>query len=178
MPQKKNPDMAELIRGKSGRVFGNLMGLLTVMKGLPLAYNKDMQEDKEGVFDAVKTIIPSIKIMTGMIETLTVNKEKMQKATEDDFSNATELADYLAGKGIPFRQAHAIVGNLVLQGIKSHACLQDIPLEEYQKIDPEIGEDVYYDLQSKAAIERRKSYGSTGFEQVRHQIEQDKNSLN
>lgn len=178
MPQKKNPDMAELIRGKSGRVFGNLMGLLTVMKGLPLAYNKDMQEDKEGVFDAVKTIIPSIKIMTGMIETLTVNKEKMQKATEDDFSNATELADYLAGKGIPFRQAHAIVGNLVLQGIKSHACLQDIPLEEYQKIDPEIGEDVYYDLQSKAAIERRKSYGSTGFEQVRHQIEQAKNSLN
>ena len=151
MPQKKNPDMAELIRGKSGRVFGNLMGLLTVMKGLPLAYNKDMQEDKEGVFDA---------------------------ATEDDFSNATELADYLAGKGIPFRQAHAIVGNLVLQGIKSHACLQDIPLEEYQKIDPEIGEDVYYDLQSKAAIERRKSYGSTGFEQVRHQIEQAKNSLN
>ena len=102
----------------------------------------------------------------------------MQKATEDDFSNATELADYLAGKGIPFRQAHAIVGNLVLQGIKSHACLQDIPLEEYQKIDPEIGEDVYYDLQSKAAIERRKSYGSTGFEQVRHQIEQAKNSLN
>ena len=178
MPQKKNPDMGELIRGKSGRVFGNLMGLLTVMKGLPLAYNKDMQEDKEGVFDAVKTIIPSIKIMTGMIETLTVNKEKMQKATEDDFSNATELADYLAGKGIPFRQAHAIVGNLVLQGIKSHTCLQDIPLEEYQKIDPEIGEDVYYDLQSKAAIERRKSYGSTGFEQVRHQIEQAKNSLN
>lgn len=178
MPQKKNPDMAELIRGKSGRVFGNLMGLLTVMKGLPLAYNKDMQEDKEGVFDAVKTIIPSIKIMTGMIETLTVNKEKMQKATEDDCSNATELADYLAGKGIPFRQAHAIVGNLVLQGIKSHSCLQDIPLEEYQKIDPEIGEDVYYDLQSKAAIERRKSYGSTGFEQVRHQIEQAKNSLN
>ena len=178
MPQKKNPDMAELIRGKSGRVFGNLMGLLTVMKGLPLAYNKDMQEDKEGVFDAVKTIIPSIKIMTGMIETLPVNKEKMQKATEDDFSNATELADYLAGKGIPFRQAHAIVGNLVLQGIKSHTCLQDIPLEEYQKIDPEIGEDVYYDLQSKAAIERRKSYGSTGFEQVRHQIEQAKNSLN
>ena len=166
--------MAELIRGKSGRVFGNLMGLLTVMKGLPLAYNKDMQEDKEGVFDAVTTIIPSIKIMTGMIETLTVNKEKMQKATEDDFSNATELADYLAGKGIPFRQAHAIVGNLVLQGIKSHTCLQDIPLEEYQKIDPEIGEDV----QSKAAIERRKSYGSTGFEQVRHQIEQAKNSLN
>ena len=177
MPQKKNPDMAELIRGKSGRIFGDLTGLLTVMKGLPLAYNKDMQEDKEGVFDAVRTIIPSIRIMTGMIETLTVNKENMQKATEDDFSNATELADYLAGKGIPFRQAHAIVGSLVLQGIKSGTCLQDIPLEKYREIDPDIGEDVYYDLQSKAAIDRRKSYGSTGFDQVRHQIEQARNSL-
>ena len=135
MPQKKNPDMAELIRGKSGRVFGSLTGLLTVMKGLPLAYNKDMQEDKEGVFDAVKTILPSLKVMTGMIATLQVNKEKMAQATHHDFSNATELADYLATKGIPFRRAHEIVGELVLKGLKTGTDLADIPLAEFQQID-------------------------------------------
>ncbi|MBM6754360.1 argininosuccinate lyase [Lactobacillus alvi] len=170
MPQKKNPDMAELIRGKSGRIFGNLMGLLTVMKSLPLAYNKDMQEDKEGVFDTVKTIIPALSIMAGMLATATVNKAKMQAATERDFSNATELADYLAVKGIPFRQAHEIVGELVLKGLQTNTTLQEIPLAEYQRILPEIGEDVYLDLQAKVAIERRQSLGGTSFKGVMKQI--------
>lgn len=171
MPQKKNPDMAELVRGKTGRVNGHLLGLLTTIKGLPLAYNKDLQEDKEGLFDAVKTIMPSLKVVTGMLETAHVNKEKMAQATERDFSNATELADYLATKGIPFRQAHAIVGQLVLEGLKTGTTLQEIPLVKYQEIDPAIGEDVYHDLQSKVAVERRNSLGGTGFDQVKAQIE-------
>lgn len=177
MPQKKNPDMAELIRGKTGRVYGDLMGLLTTMKGLPLAYNKDMQEDKEGLFDAVKTILPSIKIMTGMIATLHVNKDKMEHATHNDFSNATELADYLASKGIPFRKAHEIVGELVLKGLKTGTNLVDIPLEEYKKINPKIEKDVYVCLQPKVAVERRSSLGGTGFDQVKSQIRNAKKIL-
>lgn len=170
MPQKKNPDMAELIRGKSGRIYGDLMGLLTVMKSLPLAYNKDMQEDKEGVFDAVKTILPSLRIFTQMLATSHINKDKMAQATENDFSNATELADYLASKGIPFRQAHEIVGKLVLEGLQTHTTLQEIPLAEYKKISPLIEEDVYHDLQSKVAVERRQSLGGTGFSQIKQNI--------
>ena len=177
MPQKKNPDMAELVRGKTGRVNGHLLGLLTTIKGLPLAYNKDLQEDKEGLFDAVKTIMPSLKVVAGMLETAHVNKEKMAQATERDFSNATELADYLATKGIPFRQAHAIVGQLVLEGLKTGTTLQEIPLAKYQEIDPAIGEDVYHDLQSKVAVERRNSLGGTGFDQVKAQIEAAKQLL-
>lgn len=170
MPQKKNPDMAELIRGKSGRVFGDLMGLLTVMKSLPLAYNKDLQEDKEGVFDAVKTILPSINVFTEMLKTSRVNKEKMANATTNDFSNATELADYLASKGIPFRQAHEIVGKLVLQGLKTGTTLQNIPLSEYKKISPLIEDDIYHDLESKVAVERRQSLGGTGFAQIKQNL--------
>lgn len=177
MPQKKNPDMAELVRGKTGRVNGHLLGLLTTIKGLPLAYNKDLQEDKEGLFDAVKTIMPSLKVVAGMLETAHVNKEKMAQATERDFSNATELADYLATKGIPFRQAHAIVGQLVLEGLKTGTTLQEIPLAKYQEIDPAIGEDVYHDLHSKVAVERRNSLGGTGFDQVKAQIEAAKQLL-
>lgn len=177
MPQKKNPDMAELIRGKVGRVYGDFFGLLTTMKGLPLAYNKDMQEDKEGLFDAVKTILPSIKIMTGMIATLQVKKEAMEHATHHDFSNATELADYLATKGIPFREAHEIVGELVLKGLKTGTNLVDIPLDEYKKISSKIEEDVYTCLQPKVAVERRNSYGGTGFDQVRQQIRDAKEIL-
>lgn len=170
MPQKKNPDMAELIRGKTGRIFGDLTGLLTVMKGLPLAYNKDMQEDKEGIFDAVKTIVPSLKVMTGMIQTLHVNKERMEHATHNDFSNATELADYLATKGIPFRQAHEIVGELVLKGLKTGTNLADIPLDQYQQINPQITADVYEVLKPQVAVARRHSLGGTGFDQVKKQI--------
>lgn len=172
MPQKKNPDMAELTRGKTGRVYGHLMGLLTTMKGLPLAYNKDMQEDKEGVFDTVKTIIPCLQVMTGMIKTLSVHPDKMAAATQNDFSTATELADYLATKGIPFRQAHAIVGNLVYEGLQSGKNLQDISLADYQKIDPRIEEDVYQVLDPKVAVQRRTSLGGTGFDQVKAQIKQ------
>ena len=177
MPQKKNPDTAELIRGKTGRVYGDLMGLLTTMKGLPLAYNKDMQEDKEGVFDAVKTIIPSLKIMAGMVETLKVNQDKMEHAVHNDFSNATELADYLASKGIPFRQAHEIVGELVLKELKTGKNLSDISLAEYQKISPLITEDVYHVLQPKVAVEQRNSAGGTGFAQVEAQIKAAKELL-
>lgn len=174
MPQKKNADMAELIRGKSGRVYGDLMGLLTVMKSLPLAYNKDMQEDKEGVFDTVKSIMPSIKIFTQMLATAKIKKENMAAATRNDFSNATELADYLANKGIPFREAHAIVGKLVLQGIETGTNLQDISLDEYKKISPLIEGDVYHDLQSEVAVERRNSLGGTGFKQIKLNIDRAK----
>ncbi|MCR5524308.1 MAG: argininosuccinate lyase [Lactobacillus sp.] len=177
MPQKKNPDMAELIRGKSGRVYGDLVGLLTTMKSLPLAYNKDMQEDKEGIFDAVKTILPSIKIMAGMVKTLHVHKARMEHATHNDFSNATELADYLATKGIPFRQAHEIVGELVLQGLKTGTNLSDIPLNKYQEINSKIQEDVYECLKPKVAVKRRQSLGGTSFTQVHEQIKQAKELL-
>lgn len=177
MPQKKNPDMAELIRGKTGRVYGNLVGLLTVMKGLPLAYNKDLQEDKEGMFDTAETILSSLAIMSGMIATMKVNKEKMLASTQKDFSNATELADYLASKGIPFRQAHEIVGKLVLQCIQNGHYLQDIPLNEYQAITPLIEEDIYEKLDAYTAVKRRHSLGGTGFDQVKSQIELAKQHL-
>lgn len=178
MPQKKNPDMAELIRGKSGRVVGDLIGLLTVMKGLPLAYNKDLQEDKEGMFDTVHTVATSLEIMTGMIDTMKVHTQTMHDATEKDFSNATELADYLATKGIPFRQAHEIVGKLVLSCTQKGIYLQDVPLEEYQAISELIEEDIYDTLASKTAVVRRTSLGGTGFEQVEWQVQEAKKALN
>ena len=177
MPQKKNPDMAELIRGKTGRVYGDLMGFLTVMKSLPLAYNKDLQEDKEGMFDTVETITVAIDILAGMLQTMTVNTERMAQSTEKDFSNATELADYLASKGLPFRQAHEIVGKLVLECTKKGIFLQDVPLERYQEISDLIAEDIYVTLQSKTAVERRRSLGATGFEEVIYQIKEAKTSL-
>ena len=174
MPQKKNPDMAELIRGKTGRVYGNLMGLLTVLKGLPLAYNKDMQEDKEGMFDTVKTVTGSLKIFAGMIKTMTVNKNQMDKATKSDFSNATELADYLSDKGIPFRQAHEIVGKLVLTCVQQGCFLVDLPLDEYKKANPLFEEDIYTVLDPVTAVKRRNSAGGTGFAQVLAAIEKAK----
>ncbi|HEM2741394.1 TPA: argininosuccinate lyase [Streptococcus suis] len=174
MPQKKNPDMAELIRGKTGRVYGNLVGLLTVMKSLPLTYNKDLQEDKEGMFDSAETILISIDILAGMLQSMTVHKEKMAQSTEKDFSNATELADYLASKGLPFRQAHEIVGKLVLECSKAGYYLQDVPLERYQELSPVIGPDIYTALESETAVSRRNSLGGTGFESIRQQIQQAK----
>ncbi|KFN91805.1 argininosuccinate lyase [Tetragenococcus muriaticus PMC-11-5] len=177
MPQKKNPDMAELIRGKTGRVYGNLTQLLTVMKSLPLAYNKDFQEDKEGMFDTSETIVTSLEIMSDMIKTMKVNQTNMQQATEKDFSNATELADYLANKGLPFRQAHEIVGKLVLECIQQGTYLQDIPLEKYQQISPSIEADVYDKLNSHSAVKNRHSLGGTGFDQVKTQIEKAKAEL-
>ncbi|MCA6742786.1 argininosuccinate lyase [Enterococcus durans] len=171
MPQKKNPDMAELIRGKTGRVYGNLFGLLTLMKGLPLAYNKDFQEDKEGMFDTSETVLACLTIMDGMVATMKVKKSRMYAATQKDFSNATELADYLAAKGLPFRQAHEIVGKLVLRCTQKGGYLQDIPFEEYQAISPLIEEDIYVTLQPETAVKRRHSLGGTGFDQVRLQLD-------
>lgn len=177
MPQKKNPDMAELIRGKTGRVYGHLLGLLTVMKSLPLAYNKDLQEDKEGMFDTVDTILNSLDVLAGMLSSMQVNKAKMQQSTENDFSNATELADYLAEKGLPFREAHEIVGKLVLDSIKQGKNIQDWDLEELQVYHSLIEEDIYIYLRPETAVQRRNSLGGTGFEQVKYQIEQAKKEL-
>ena len=169
MPQKKNPDMAELIRGKSGRVYGNLIGLLTVMKSLPLAYNKDLQEDKEGMFDTVETITVAIDILAGMLNTMTVNDKHM--------AESTELADYLASKGLPFREAHEIVGKLVLECTKAGYYLQDVPLERYQEVSDLIEEDIYETLKSHTAVERRHSLGGTGFDQVKWQIKEAQKAL-
>lgn len=177
MPQKKNPDMAELIRGKTGRVYGSLIGLLTILKGLPLAYNKDMQEDKEGMFDTVKTVRGSLKIITGMVGTMKVRKDKMESSVKNDFSNATELADYLASKGLPFRQAHEIVGKLVLTCIEKGCYLGELPLTVYKDMNSLFEEDIYEVLNPYNAIDRRNSAGGTGFSQVRAQLEKAKNLL-
>ncbi|MBD8015637.1 argininosuccinate lyase [Planococcus wigleyi] len=170
MPQKKNPDMAELIRGKTGRVYGNLFGLLTTLKGLPLAYNKDMQEDKEGMFDTVHTLMGALPIFEGMIRTMTVRTDSMEKAVHSDFSNATELADYLAAKGMPFREAHDVTGKLVFTCIQRGYFLKDLPLADLQEASPLIDEDIYNTLMPRTAVERRNSLGGTGFEQVHHQL--------
>lgn len=170
MPQKKNPDVAELVRGKTGRVYGDLMGILTVMKGLPLAYNKDMQEDKESLFDAVKTVKGSLSIFTPMLQTLSFNREKMLAATKDGFLNATDLADYLVGKGMPFREAHAVSGKLVRHGIETGKRLDDMTLEELQAVSPLLGEDIYEAIEMKHVVAVRNSFGGTGFEQVRREI--------
>ncbi|WP_390409560.1 argininosuccinate lyase [Lacticaseibacillus jixiensis] len=177
MPQKKNADFAELTRGKTGRVYGDLMGLLTTMKALPLAYNKDMQEDKEPIFDAFDTILGSVHIFSGMIESLTVHPQRMHDATLNDFSNATELADYLATKGVPFRQAHEIVGELVLKGIQSGQTLQDMPLADLQKAAPQIEADVYQELTSEAAVNRRTSLGGTAVANVQKEVARAKSVL-
>lgn len=177
MPQKKNPDVAELIRGKVGRVYGDLFSLLTILKGLPLAYDKDLQEDKEGLFDCVDTVQACLSLFTAMFETIKVKKDKMAAALEDDFSNATELADYLAKKGLPFRQAHQIVGQLVHFGMENNLPLQKMELEQLQKFSSEIQEDVYTILDPKNAVARRISLGSTGFEQVQYQIDKAKQYL-
>lgn len=171
MPQKKNPDMAELIRGKTGRVYGNLFALLTTLKGLPLAYNKDMQEDKEGMFDTVHTLVGSLPIFEGMIRTMRVHADTMKKAVSSDFSNATELADYLAAKGMPFREAHDVTGKLVFTCIQRGYYLKDLPFEDMIAASPLIEEDIYETLMPHTAVERRNSYGGTGFDQVRSQLE-------
>lgn len=170
MPQKKNPDMAELIRGKVGRTTGHLMSMLVTLKGLPLAYNKDMQEDKEGLFDAIHTIKGSLRIFEGMISTMQVNKERLNETVHKDFSNATELADYLVEQNIPFREAHEIVGKIVLWCIQNGKYLLDVPLEHYQSYNERIQENVYDYLKPENCLNRRKSYGSTGQESVQHQI--------
>jgi len=170
MPQKKNADFAELVRGKTGRTYGSLMALLTTMKSLPLAYNKDMQEDKEQVFDVTDTVIASVKIFTGILNGLKVHEKRMLASTQDDFSNATELADYLATKGVPFRQAHAIVGQLVLAGITTHTPLQEMALADLKSAAPQIEDDIYNVLKSETAVNRRTSIGGTAVENVKKEI--------
>ncbi|WP_017726582.1 argininosuccinate lyase [Halalkalibacterium ligniniphilum] len=177
MPQKKNPDMAELIRGKTGRVYGSLFSLLTTLKGLPLAYNKDMQEDKEGMFDAVTTVKGSLAIFAGMIETMTVKTETMNKAVHQDFSNATELADYLATKGMPFRQAHEVVGKLVLVCIQKGIYLLDLSMDDFKQASDLFEEDIFEILQPKTVVARRKSAGGTGFSEVLKALEKAKGLL-
>ncbi|WP_274362539.1 argininosuccinate lyase [Paenibacillus thermotolerans] len=167
MPQKKNPDVAELVRGKTGRVYGNLVGLLTVLKSLPLAYNKDMQEDKEGMFDTVKTVGGALRLMAPMIASMQVRKDRMRKAVDRDFSNATDIADYLVHKGIPFRQAHEIIGKLVLYCIERGQVLLELSLEEFQSFAPEFGSDIFDVLQPEHVVNARAVYGGTAFAQVR-----------
>lgn len=162
MPQKKNPDMCELIRGKTGRVYGSLMALLTVMKGLPLAYDKDMQEDKEGVFDAIDTLYFALDIYAGMISTMTVNGKHTREVLEHDFSNATDMADYLAKKGLPFRQAHAVVGSAVHYCIEHHKVLHDLTMEELKSMSPLFEEDIMDALKIENCVKNRESYGGTG----------------
>ena len=169
MPQKKNPDMCELIRGKTGRVYGHLIGLLTVMKGLPLAYDKDMQEDKEGVFAALDTLYFALDIYAGMISTMTVNGDHTRQVLESDFSNATDMADYLAKKGLPFRQAHAVVGNAVHYCIEHHKVLLDLSMEEFRSMSPLFEEDIKEALSIENCVKNRESYGGTGPKSVERQ---------
>lgn len=169
MPQKKNPDMCELIRGKTGRVYGHLIGLLTVMKGLPLAYDKDMQEDKEGVFDALDTLYFALDIYAGMISTMTVNGDHTRQVLESDFSNATDMADYLAKKGLPFRQAHAVVGSAVHYCIDHHKVLLDLSMEEFRSMSSLFEEDIKEALSIENCVKNRESYGGTGPKSVERQ---------
>ncbi len=169
MPQKKNSDMAELIRGKTGRVYGDLVGLLTMLKGLPMAYNKDMQEDKEGMFDACDTVSMCLPVMTGMIETMTAKPEAMKKAAQRGFINATDLADYLVRKGLPFRSAYKISGAIVGDCVKSGAVLEELPLETYQQYSDLFDSDVYEAIDLTACVEKRTSAG--GPAKVQEQID-------
>ena len=170
MPQKKNPDMAELVRGKTGRVYGDLVAMLTVLKGLPLAYNKDMQEDKECVFDALDTVCKCLEIFAPMIATMKPNRENMLRAAGKGFINATDLADYLVGKGVPFRTAYNTVGKIVARCIDLGKTLEELPLEEYATFSDKFGEDVYDAISLRACVSRRISEGGTGSASVEKQI--------
>jgi len=171
MPQKKNPDFAELVRGKTGRVIGDLMSLLVTLKGLPLAYNKDMQEDKEHAFDAFDTVADSLRAMSGMIDSMRVNEDRMRAGSLGGFMAATDLADYLVGRGVPFRQAHEIVGRLVLELERSGRTLQDLTAEEFGRHSVEFGPDVLPTVDIDKVVARRSSEGGTGHEAVGAQME-------
>ncbi|MEK4061134.1 MULTISPECIES: argininosuccinate lyase [Paenibacillus] len=177
MPQKKNPDVPELVRGKTGRVYGNLIGLLTVLKSLPLAYNKDMQEDKEGMFDTVATLTGALQLFAPMISTMKVNKGRMREAVNTDFSNATDIADFLVGKGLPFRQAHEVIGKTVLFCINEGKFLLDLTLEEFKQFSPLFDEQIYAVLQPEAVVDARNVYGGTATVQVKAAIGRAEASL-
>ncbi len=170
MPQKKNPDMAELIRGKTGRVYGDLMALLTTLKGLPLAYNKDMQEDKESIFDAVDTVKMCLQVLAPMLKTMKVLPENTYKAAQKGFINATDLADYLAKKGMPFRSAYKIVGQIVAECIQKDCVLDNLPLQEYQKHTPLFEEDLFTEISLKTCVEKRTSAGGGSPTSVKQQL--------
>ena len=162
MPQKKNPDIAELVRGKTGRVYGALTSILTTMKGIPLAYNKDMQEDKELTFDAIDTVKGCIALFTGMVSTMEFRKDVMEASAKNGFTNATDAADYLVNHGVPFRDAHGIVGRLVLTCIDKGISLDELPLEEYKEISPVFERDIYEAISMKTCVEKRETYGAPG----------------
>ncbi len=170
MPQKKNPDIAELVRGKTGRVYGALLSLLTTMKGLPLAYNKDMQEDKELTFDAIDTVKGCLSLFTGMIATMRFRTEQMEASAKNGFTNATDAADYLVNHGIPFRDAHGIIGQLVLTCIEQDISLDELPLSEYKKISPVFEEDIYEAISMKTCVERRNTIGAPGEQAMKRVI--------
>ena len=171
MPQKKNADMAELVRGKTGRVYGDLMGTLTMLKGLPLAYNKDMQEDKESIFDAFDTVSHCLEVFTPMLQTMKTRKDKMYKAAQEGFINATDLADYLTRKGMPFRAAYKLTGSLVAECIRTGQVLETVPLERYRELSDLFEQDVYEAIDLKTCVEKRISEGGTGKASVQAQIQ-------
>ena len=177
MPQKKNPDIAELIRGKSGRVYGSLISLLTTMKGLPLAYNKDMQEDKEMSFDAIDTVKSLIKLMSGMLSSMKFNNERMAKSARGGFTNATDAADYLVKKNVAFRDAHEIVGRLVLYGIEHGKALDDFSLEEFRNISEYFDYDIYDAISLKTCVEKRNTKGAPGLTAIMNEIKESKKLL-
>ncbi len=177
MPQKKNPDMAELVRGKTGRVYGDLMALLTTLKGLPLAYNKDMQEDKESVFDACDTVKMCLQVFTGMIATMKANTDNMKLAAQKGFINATDLADYLVKKGLPFRSAYKISGQIVAKCIAENMVLETVPLEVYQSFSPLFAVDLYHEIDLTTCVEKRISQGGTSISSVEQQIDWVSNQI-
>jgi argininosuccinate lyase len=177
MPQKKNPDVAELVRGKTGRVFGDLITLLTVMKGLPLAYNKDMQEDKECVFDAVDTIQKSLLVMEPMLATMKVNKSVMEEEAKKGFTNATDLADYLAKKNVPFREAHAIVGRLVLDCTQKGCALEDLTLDELKKVSEVFDQDLYEAISLERCVNARNITGGPAPQAVAETVQRSRGIL-
>ncbi len=178
MPQKKNPDMAELVRGKCGRVYGDLMATLTMLKGIPLAYNKDMQEDKEAVFDSVETVKKCLEVFIPMIDTMKPLKENMYSASKKGFINATDLADYLTKRGVPFRTAYKIVGTIVGKCVKDGTTLDEVPLSEYKSYSEIFEDDLYFEISLETCIKKRISRGSTGYESVKEQIAYVKSKLN
>ena len=177
MPQKKNPDVSELVRGKAGRVVGHLMAMLMAVKGLPLAYNKDLQEDKEGLFDAIDTVKFSLAVYAQLIRGMKLREDVMRHAVEADYSNATDLADYLVRKGLPFRKAHAVAGQAVAQCIARGIYLADLPIADYQQLSPLFAEDIYDAIRPETCVACRNSYGGTSYEQAEMQLEAAKNLM-
>ena len=177
MPQKKNPDVSELVRGKTGRVVGHLMAMLMAVKGLPLAYNKDLQEDKEGLFDAIDTVKFSLAVYAQLIRGMKLREDVMRHAVEADYSNATDLADYLVRKGLPFRKAHAVAGQAVAQCIARGIYLAELPIADYQQLSPLFAEDIYNAISPETCVSCRNSYGGTSYEQAEMQLEAAKNLM-